>query len=150
MNTALLGALQEIERDKGIPFETVRSVLEESLLAAYENREDAVEGAEVTIDDETGHMVVTKDGEDVTPPDLTRMLANVMRQNFYQRLNEIHNEQLMEEYGGRMGAIVWHRAAVTPADDAGGSRPRRGHAASGRAGPDRALRERPAHKGVPA
>jgi N utilization substance protein A len=29
-----------------------------------------------------------------------------MRQNFYQRLNEIHNEQLMEEYGGRMGAIV--------------------------------------------
>ncbi|WP_047865819.1 transcription termination factor NusA [Rubrobacter aplysinae] len=106
MNTALLGALQEIERDKGIPFETVRSVLEESLLAAYENREDAVEGAEVTIDDETGHMVVTKDGEDVTPPDLTRMLANVMRQNFYQRLNEIHNEQLMEEYGGRMGAIV--------------------------------------------
>lgn len=106
MNTALLAALQEIEQEKGIPFETVRSVLEESLLAAYENREDAVEGAEVTVDDETGHMKVTKDGEDVTPPDLTRMLAHVMRQTFYQRLNEIHNEQLMEEYGGRMGDIV--------------------------------------------
>jgi transcription termination/antitermination protein NusA len=38
MNTALLSALHEIEVDKGIPFETVKGVLEESLLAAYEGR----------------------------------------------------------------------------------------------------------------
>ena len=44
MNTALLSALHEIETDKGIPFETVKGVLEESLLAAYENREGAIEG----------------------------------------------------------------------------------------------------------
>jgi transcription termination/antitermination protein NusA len=30
MNTALLSALHEIETDKGIPFETVKGVLEES------------------------------------------------------------------------------------------------------------------------
>ena len=36
MNTALLSALHEIETEKGIPFETVKGVLEESLLAAYE------------------------------------------------------------------------------------------------------------------
>ena len=50
MNTALLSALHEIEVDKGIPFETVKNVLEESLLAAYENREGAVEEAEVVLD----------------------------------------------------------------------------------------------------
>lgn len=44
MNTALLSALREIETDKGIPFETVTGVLEESLLAAYEGREGAERG----------------------------------------------------------------------------------------------------------
>ena len=106
MNTALLSALHEIELDKGIPFETVKDVLEESLLAAYENREGAVEGAEVVLDRETGDLRVMKDGEDITPHDFTRIAAQVMRQTFYQRLNEIHNEQLLEEYGGRMGDVV--------------------------------------------
>ena len=46
MNTALLSALREIETDKSIPFETVKGVLEESLLAAYQGREGADEEAE--------------------------------------------------------------------------------------------------------
>src|SRR5919202_328537 len=106
MNTALLSALHEIEVDKGIPFETVKDVLEESLLAAYENREGAVEGAEVVLDRETGDLRVIKDGQDITPHDFTRIAAQVMRQTFYQRLNEVHNAQLLEEYGGRMGEVV--------------------------------------------
>ncbi|HZY64697.1 MAG TPA: transcription termination factor NusA [Rubrobacteraceae bacterium] len=106
MNAALLSALHEIEIDKGIPFETVKSVLEESLLAAYEGREEAEEGAEVVLDSETGALCVVKDGEDITPDDFTRIAAQVMRQTFYQRLNEIHNEQLLEEYGERMGDVV--------------------------------------------
>lgn len=106
MNTALLSALHEIETDKDIPFPTVKAVLEESLLAAYEGREGAVEGAEVVLDAETGDLQVLKEGEDITPADFTRIAAQVMRQTFYQRLNEIHNDQLLEEYGGRMGDIV--------------------------------------------
>jgi N utilization substance protein A len=103
---ALLSALREIELEKNIPFETIRGVLEESLLAAYENREGAVEGAEVVLDEETGDLRVVKDGEDITPDDFTRIAAQAMRQTFYQRLNEVHNEQLLEEYGGRMGDVV--------------------------------------------
>jgi len=106
MNTALLSALHEIETDKGIPFDTVTGVLEESLLAAYENREGAEEGARVVLDRETGDLRVTKDGEDITPHDFTRIAAQVMRQTFYQRLNEVHNAQLLEEYGSRMGDVV--------------------------------------------
>jgi N utilization substance protein A len=106
MNTALISALREIEIDKGIPFETVKGVLEESLLAAYEGREGAEEGAEVVLDEETGQLCVMKGGQDITPHDFTRIAAQVMRQNFYQRLSEIHNEQLLEEYGERMGDIV--------------------------------------------
>ena len=106
MNTALLSALHEIETDKGIPFETVKGVLEESLLAAYEGREGAEEDARVVLDEETGDLQVMKDGEDITPHDFTRIAAQVMRQTFYQRLNEVHNEQLMEEYGDRVGKDV--------------------------------------------
>src|SRR3712207_9094388 len=47
-----------------------------------------------------------KDSEDVTPHDFTRIAAQVMRQTFYQRLNEVHSAQLLEEYGGRMGEGV--------------------------------------------
>src|ERR687893_292301 len=106
MNTALLSALHEIETDKGIPFETVTGVLEESLLAAYENREGAEEGARVVLDQETGDLRVIKDGEDLTPHDFTRIAAQVMRQTFYQRLNEVHSAQLLEEYGERIGDVV--------------------------------------------
>src|SRR4028118_652887 len=106
MNTALLSALHEIENDKGIPFETVKGVLEESLLAAYEGREGANEDARVVLDEDTGDLGVMKDDEDITPHDFTRIAAQVMRQTFYQRLNEVHNEQLLEEYGERMGDIV--------------------------------------------
>src|SRR4028118_1693598 len=106
MNTALLSALHEIENDKGIPFETVKGVLEESLLAAYEGREGANEDARVVLDEDTGDLRVMKDDEDITPHDFTRIAAQVMRQTFYQRLNEVHNEQLLEEYGERMGDIV--------------------------------------------
>jgi transcription termination/antitermination protein NusA len=106
MNTALLSALHEIENDKGIPFETVKGVLEESLLAAYEGREGADEDARVVLDEDTGDLRVMKDDQDITPHDFTRIAAQVMRQTFYQRLNEVHNEQLLEEYGERMGDIV--------------------------------------------
>ena len=106
MNTALLSALHEIETDKGIPFETVKGVLEESLLAAYEGREGADPDARVILDEDTGDLRVMKDGEDITPHDFTRIAAQVMRQTFYQRLNEVHNEQLLDEYGERMGDVV--------------------------------------------
>ena len=106
MNTALLSALHEIETDKGIPFETVKGVLEESLLAAYEGREGADPDARVILDEDTGDLRVMKEGEDITPHDFTRIAAQVMRQTFYQRLNEVHNEQLLDEYGERMGDVV--------------------------------------------
>jgi N utilization substance protein A len=102
----LLSALREIETDKGIPFETVKGVLEESLLAAYQGREGADEEARVVLDEDTGDLRVMKNGEDITPHDFTRIAAQVMRQTFYQRLNEVHNEQLLEEYGERMGDVV--------------------------------------------
>ena len=102
----MLSALKEIEVDKGISFDIVQGVLEESLLAAYLNREGADEEARVVLDRDTGDLRVMKDDEDITPADFTRIAAQVMRQTFYQRLNEVHNEQLLEEYGSRMGDIV--------------------------------------------
>ena len=64
-----------------------------------------------------------KNGEDITPHDFTRIAAQVMRQTFYQRLNEVHNEQLLggvrRAHGRRCDR---HRTTGPQADDAG--RPR--------------------------
>lgn len=109
MNTqVILSALREIETDKGIPFETIKSVLEESMLSAYENYEDVDEETKIVLDEDAGAFRVMKNGEDITPEDFdfTRIAATAMRQNFMQRLNEVHNEQLLEEYGGRMGEVI--------------------------------------------
>jgi transcription termination/antitermination protein NusA len=104
----ILSALREIETDKGIPFETIKSVLEESMLSAYENYEDVDEETKIVLDEDAGAFRVMKNGEDITPEDFdfTRIAATAMRQNFMQRLNEVHNEQLLEEYGGRMGEVI--------------------------------------------
>ncbi|AHY46698.1 NusA: transcription termination factor NusA [Rubrobacter radiotolerans] len=106
MNTALLSALHEIENQKGVPFNIIVEVLEGSLLAAYEGREGAEEGAVVRLDRETGDLQVLKDGEDITPADFTRVAANEMRSNFLGKLNEVHNERLLEEYGDRIGEVI--------------------------------------------
>ena len=106
MNTALLSALKEIESEKGLSFGKIKTVLEESLLVSYQRREDAVEGAEVIFNEETGDLQVFREGEDVTPADFTRMAANVMRHTFYQRLNEVVGDELLSEYGGRIGDVV--------------------------------------------
>jgi N utilization substance protein A len=106
MNTALISALHDIENEKGVTFEVVKGVLEESLLAAYLQREGSDEDARVELDEQTGDLRVMRDDEDITPTDFTRIAAQTMRTTFYQRLNEVHNEQLLEEYGERMGDIV--------------------------------------------
>ncbi|MDQ3508897.1 MAG: transcription termination factor NusA [Actinomycetota bacterium] len=109
MNTQIIvSALREIENDKGIPFETIKAVLEESMLSAYEDYENVDEETVVVLDEEAGAFRVMKDGEDITPEDFdfTRIAATVMRQSFLQRLNEVHNEQLLDSYGGRMGEVI--------------------------------------------
>jgi transcription termination/antitermination protein NusA len=58
VNREIIEALHQIEKEKGIAFETLLSALEDALHSAYKKTPDAVDHAKVEIDPESGEMKV--------------------------------------------------------------------------------------------
>jgi N utilization substance protein A len=58
MSREIIEALRQIEKEKGISFDTLLSALEDALHSAYKKSPDAVDHAAVEIDPETGEMRV--------------------------------------------------------------------------------------------
>jgi transcription termination/antitermination protein NusA len=125
MNQDLIQALRELEREKGISFETILAGLEEALAAAYKTWkrgfgiEHEPDGARVQLDPETGEMRVwvqelDPDTEEVlsekeeTVPDefMGRIAAQTAKQVIYQKLRDAEREMTYEEFAGREGDIV--------------------------------------------
>ncbi len=125
MNQDLIQALKELEREKGISFETILAGLEEALAAAYKTWkrgfgiEHEPDGARVQLDPETGEMRVwvqelDPDTEEVlsekeeTVPDefMGRIAAQTAKQVIYQKLRDAEREMTYEEFAGREGDIV--------------------------------------------
>jgi N utilization substance protein A len=125
MNQDLIQALKELEREKGIAFETILAGLEEALAAAYKTWkrgfgiEHEPDGARVQLDPETGEMRVwvqelDPDTEEVlsekeeTVPDefMGRIAAQTAKQVIYQKLRDAEREMTYEEFAGREGDIV--------------------------------------------
>ena len=116
MDYNLLDALDLLEREKGVPAETILDALANALVAAYKRTPGAAEEARVTIDPETGEITVygqdldedgnvTKEWED-TPGDFGRIAAQTAKQVIMQRLRDAKREQVFELYEGREGDLV--------------------------------------------
>ena len=58
MSKDIIEALRQIEKEKGIAFDTLMSALEDALHSAYKKSPDAVEHAKVEIDPTTGEIRV--------------------------------------------------------------------------------------------
>jgi N utilization substance protein A len=116
MNFELMEALQVIEREKGVPMDTLLEALANALVSAYKRMPDAAEEAFVTIDPDSGEMHVyaqelDEDGNVVrewedTPDDFGRIAAQTAKQVILQRIREAEREMKYEEYAGREGDIV--------------------------------------------
>ncbi|MBW3594502.1 MAG: transcription termination factor NusA [Actinobacteria bacterium] len=116
-------SLRELERERGISYETVVDAIERALASAYlrminadETRDARAEidretGAvtvyaqDVEIDEETESKTVLKEWED-TPPDFGRIAAQTAKQVILQRLREAERDLTFGEYSGREGDIV--------------------------------------------
>ena len=61
MNKELMGALDELERDKNISKETLLDAIEQSLIQAYKNHFGKADNVHVTINRETGDFSVFAD-----------------------------------------------------------------------------------------
>ena len=116
MDYNLLEALELLEREKGVPAETILDALANALVSAYKRQPGAAEEARVTIDPDTGEITVygqeldedgnvTKEWED-TPDDFGRIAAQTAKQVIVQRLRDAKREQVFDLYQGREGDLV--------------------------------------------
>jgi N utilization substance protein A len=116
MDYNLLDALELLEREKGVPAETILDALANALVSAYKRTPGAAEEARVTIDPDTGEITVygqeldedgnvTDEWED-TPEDFGRIAAQTAKQVIMQRLRDAKREQVFELYEGREGDLV--------------------------------------------
>ena len=127
MSAELVEALRELEREKGISFETILRGLEEALASAYkswvrghvpEDEEDQTEDFRVTLDPESGEMHVyhqqldeegnvTSEEEVPAPDDFKgRIAAQTAKQVILQKLRDAEREITYEEFAGREGDVV--------------------------------------------
>ncbi|HEX2030200.1 MAG TPA: transcription termination factor NusA [Actinomycetota bacterium] len=127
MSAELVEALRELEREKGISFETILRGLEEALASAYkswvrghvaEEEEDQTEDFRVTLDPESGDMrvfhqqldedgTVTSEEEVPAPEDFKgRIAAQTAKQVILQKLRDAEREITYEEFAGREGDVV--------------------------------------------
>src|ERR687892_277201 len=116
MNSEMMEALENIEREKGISIELMLEALANALVTAYKRLPNAAEEALVEIDVETGDIRVvaqeldeegnvTREWDD-TPEDFGRIAAQTAKQVILQRIREAEREMKYEEYAGREGDIV--------------------------------------------
>lgn len=116
MDYNLLDALDLLEREKGVPADTILDALANALVSAYKRTPGAAEEARVTIDPDTGEITVygqdldedgnvTREWED-TPGDFGRIAAQTAKQVIMQRLRDAKREQVFDLYEGREGDLV--------------------------------------------
>jgi len=116
MNSEMMEALANIERERGISVEIVLSALANALVTAYKRMPGAAEEAQVEIEIETGNIKViaqevdedrnvTREWDD-TPTDFGRIAAQTARQVILQQIREAEREMKYEEFAGREGALV--------------------------------------------
>lgn len=116
MNSEMMEALENIEREKGISIEIMLEALANALVTAYKRMPDAAEEALVEIDIETGDIRVIaqeldEEGNvvrewDDTPTDFGRIAAQTAKQVILQRIREAEREMMYEEYVDRVGDVV--------------------------------------------
>jgi N utilization substance protein A len=122
----LVQALKELEREKGISFETILRGLEEALASAYksamkieeEEDEQPREDVRVTLDPESGdmrafHLYLDEEGNvteekevELTADFKGRIAAQTAKQVILQKLRDAEREITYEEFAGREGDVV--------------------------------------------
>jgi N utilization substance protein A len=119
-----LDSLRDVERERGISYETLLEAMEKALASAYlrmtnadpetmraravidrEEGDVTVFAQEVEVDPETEEETVLREWED-TPADFGRVAAQTFKQVMAQRLREAERDLTFGEYSGREGDIV--------------------------------------------
>ncbi|MFZ2199197.1 MAG: transcription termination factor NusA [Microgenomates group bacterium] len=104
-------ALNQICAERGIDPKVVIESIKQALLAALKRDlgledEEMLEGYVVEVNEDTGAIVVLKDGADATPAGFGRIAAQVAKQVIMQRVREAEKEAILGEYNDKIGTMV--------------------------------------------
>jgi N utilization substance protein A len=120
----VLDAMIQLEREKGIPFESLLDGLQQALAAAYKKSMPEDRGARVEVDAVTGEIRVFEheldeeggaildatggylDEREIGTRPFGRIEAQTAKQVILQKIREAEREQTFGEYAGREGDIV--------------------------------------------
>ena len=105
MNKELMGALDELERDKNISKETLLDAIEQSLIQAYKNHFGKADNVQVTINRETGDFSVFADRtvvEFVDDPAEEISLVEAQKQNTNAEIGDIIKVPIHSDKFGRI------------------------------------------------
>ena len=116
MDYNLMDALELLEREKGVPRDTILEALANALVSAYKRTPGAAEEARVTIDADTGEISVYGQELDEegnvtdewldTPEDFGRIAASTAKQVILKRLRDAKRQQIFDIYDGREGDLI--------------------------------------------
>ncbi len=116
IDAQVMEALEMLERERGVPVDTILDALANALVSAYKRSPGAAEEARVTIDPDSGEIIVyaqelDEDGNVIrewedTPSDFGRIAAQTAKQVIAQRLREAKRDQVYDLYEGREGDLV--------------------------------------------
>ncbi|MEI8176771.1 MAG: transcription termination factor NusA [Candidatus Omnitrophota bacterium] len=103
----LLSIMDYIERERGINKEVLFQSLESALASAArkivgKHTEDIV----VTVDRETGEILVKAEGKEVKSEEFGRIAAQTAKQVIIQKLREAERDVIYEDYQTKVGGIV--------------------------------------------
>lgn len=112
----VMEALELLERERGVPVDTILDALANGLVSAYKRAPGAAEEARVVIDPDAGDIIVyaqeldeegnvVREWED-TPDDFGRIAAQTAKQVIAQRLRDAKRDQVFDIYEGREGDLV--------------------------------------------
>ena len=105
MNKELMGALDELQRDKNISKETLLDAIEQSLIQAYKNHFGKADNVHVTINRETGDFSVFADRtvvEFVDDPAEEISLVEAQKQNTNAEIGDIIKVPIHSDKFGRI------------------------------------------------
>lgn len=104
-------ALNQICSERGIDPATVIEAIKTAILAALKRdlglaEEEELVGYEVSVNQESGAITVTKDGKDATPAGFGRIAAQVAKQVIMQRVREAEKDAIIADYSDKVGTLV--------------------------------------------
>ncbi|MBF0485238.1 MAG: transcription termination/antitermination protein NusA [Candidatus Omnitrophica bacterium] len=108
MESELMGILDQIERDKGIPKEVLIQAVEAAVASAARKvwTVDKEEEISAKLDLKTGKITAYANGQEIRSSEFGRIAAQTAKQVVFQKIREAEKDVVYTEYNARIGQII--------------------------------------------